>query len=242
LRTVAGHDGGRDHRLGRGRDGDRAEREQDQKDEVRRTQRSVDELRERTGDQGAGAQPAQVGRRGDQLEPPAPGVRPVRDVQLQQVRRGGGGDHADAEAGDEPGDQQSGQGRPGQEQHRGEGFQAQRGQQHPLAAEPVREVAGEQQAGDDADRVHGEDDRHGERGEAVPLLVDRVERGGHGGERHRDPEDGGDQPEAGAVPAGAGPGRRSPGYSGNGHAFRLRRTMHQDQRRFVLVIITECDS
>ncbi|MET0414483.1 MAG: hypothetical protein ABW022_00480 [Actinoplanes sp.] len=52
-------------------------------------------------------------------------------MQLQQVRGGGCGDHADAQAGEDPGGEQAGQSGAGEEDDRGDDLQGQGGQQDP---------------------------------------------------------------------------------------------------------------
>ena len=72
---------------------------------------------------------------------------------------------------------------------------------------PVGEVTGEEQAADDADRVHRVDDGDHQVGEMIPLLVEHVERRRHGREAHVDTERRRGHPEADVV-TGAGSGGR----------------------------------
>ena len=62
-----------------------------------------------------------------------------------------------------------------------------------LAAEPVRGLAGDEHGAEGAERVDGEDQGGGDRGEAPPLGVQAVERGGRARDAQRDREEGDEQ-------------------------------------------------
>ena len=101
---------------------------------------------------------------------------------------------------------QARQARKGDEQHRAEHVEGERGHQDPTSAHPVRDVAAEEQAGDHAKRVDRVDDGDHERGEVVAVLVDDVQRRRNGRERQIDAEGGRHDPERRRVaPPGPGP-------------------------------------
>jgi hypothetical protein len=111
-------------------------------------------LRERTGDQPAEAEAAQVGGGRDDLRAPAAGA-----AQLRQPGHGRRGHRADAKAAQNPREQQPWQRGPNQKHQAGEDLQRQRRHQDAAAAVRVREVAGEEQAERNRQRIGGEHDR-----------------------------------------------------------------------------------
>ncbi|SCD36006.1 hypothetical protein GA0115246_100773 [Streptomyces sp. SolWspMP-sol7th] len=184
-------------------------------DEVGQAQRPAGVLGEDSGDEGAAAEAAHVRRGGG--ERGAGGVAFRGEV--EHVGGGGAGEEPGGEAGEEPSGEEGGQSALEDEAQRARGGEA---EAPPHGGAPPREVGpvpGEEQHRDDADRVHGEDDRHHELTEAELFAVEAVERGRQGRARHADGEDGGGERvtvrEAGTGRGhGATVGRAVPGRAG----------------------------
>ena len=124
------------------------------------------------------------------------------------------GQRADAQAAQEPGEQQHRERGRLEEDDRRDDLDQHRHQDHRPAAEGVAEVAGEVEAGHHPDGERGEHRRDRGGREAVDLLVDRVERRRHGREGHHRRERRRHHPEAGAVTQL--PGRARRGHGGRG--------------------------
>ena len=189
-------------------------------------------LGQQPGDQRPQPQPAQVGGGGGDLRATPRRAAGTARVQLAEVGGGRGGQHADADARDDPPDEQSRHRGPAQEQQAGRHVDGDRGRRHPPPPDPVGQVPGQEQAGHHPDRVGGEHHGHHERAEPVPRLVEHVQRGGHRGEGHGDQEDERDQPEPLPAVRRRGttglPRASSPVMRAAGHPGQRRQCAHQE--------------
>jgi hypothetical protein len=117
-------------------------------------------------------------------------------VEIVDERGGGRDGHPDRGAGQHPRKQKPRQRHPDDE-HSGRDHRDHHARdQHRASPVPVRDVAGEDETGDEPRRVHGVDDRHLERREDLALLVEPVEAAGRSGERADDEERQRDRPKA----------------------------------------------
>lgn len=150
---------------------------------------------EEPGDQWPDSQPTEVGSRGHHIGADGGGTGPGVSVEVVQVRGGRRRQKSHTQSRQQTGHEQCGHGRPAREDQRGGDAEHDRRKQHRFASEPVRQMSGQEECRQHADGIGGEDDRADERSESVGLLVQRVERGGHGGEGHGQGECRGDEPE-----------------------------------------------
>ena len=211
LRTVPAPLLRRRYRLRRDGQGQAAHQHERLEHQVRHLQRRARVLGQQPGDEWSQAKSAQAGRCRHHLRagPRRPG--PGRGVQFAQVRGGGGAEHADADARDDPADDQAGDRRPADKQQASRHVDTDRDEQYPPSPEPVRHMADQEQAHGHAQRVDREDDRDQHRAEVIPRLVQDVQRRWHGGEGHRDGEHVAGQPEPDPVPSAGSRGSRPRG-------------------------------
>ena len=177
-------------RLGRGKKHQPREYQCRGEHHERHEQRASGPLRKRTGDQPAEAQAAQVGGSRNDLRTPAASAS-----QLCEPRHGRRGHRAHAKPAEHPSQKQPGQRGPDHEHHAGEDLHRERRHQHAATAMPVGEMAHEEQAERNRQRIDGEHDRDRERREPVALRVQPPQRGRHGRERHDRRERERDHPE-----------------------------------------------
>ena len=230
LGSVAGSRPHRRPGLRRSQHEQQPDHQRNDEHEVRDGQRMACPLGQRTGHHRPDAEAPHVRRGADHLGPPVRCPGTVSGVELAQPRCRRGGEGADPEPGQGPRDDQAGQRRPEQEDHGCHDLEEQRRHEHTTSAVRVGQVPGEDKADHRADGVGGEDDRHDQRREIVPLTVERVERARGRRERDDRQEHGGDGPEAEAVPAT----RR--------HASSVRSPGHPPRRSNALVRIANRDT
>jgi hypothetical protein len=116
---------------------------------------------------------------------------------------------------------QTGQVAPEQEDHRAQHAEQDGGDDEAPAAVPVGDVPDGEEAGDDAERVDGEDDRDRQRREPVARLVKGVEGRRHSRVADHHEEGEGDRPEADRVTAVGSGFSRTEGKSESGHEARV---------------------
>ena len=201
---VLGPVSGTDHRgmdrLRRQGEADDGQHQQAGEDREGDCEREWRKLGERPGDQCAHPEPPMLAAVETTSNRPGRGGATAERVEIAQVGGRSGGDHPDSYSADEAGHDQARQGGPHQEQQRGGHLDSQGGDQDPATADPVRDMPSQKQAGDHPHRVDGEDHRDHERREAVSLLVEDIQRGGDGRERHGDEKRRRGQPEPAAIP------------------------------------------